>query len=117
MNDDEKWLITRRRSNPALDEGERYIINRLAAVQMPEADLSSCIDVLEVLLSLDALQSLVTFIKDARHSISLRTQAAKAIANIGSSYVESDLCALLSSPSAELRLLADIALNCMSPEK
>ena len=114
MNENEKWLKDRLKTSPALDEGEKQCIDRLSKEHL-EADLSSCIDTLEVLLSLDALPPLLNFMKAGKHSISLRKQAAKAISVIGSSYIETELTALLTSPSSELHLLAEIALGIKSP--
>jgi HEAT repeat protein len=117
MNDHERWLKKRLKSRPVLDEGEKWMIDNLAAGSLADPDLSGCIDTLEVLLSLDALPTLVHFLNDSKHDIALRTQAAKAIATIGSSYVEIDLTALLSSHSPELSLLAKIALNRMNTQE
>lgn len=111
MNKNEQWLRDHLKAPAALDKEERECIDRLVENDKTEADLSSCIDVLEVLLSLDALPSLLNFMQDGRHSMFLRERAAKAISVIGSSYIETQLTALLDSPSTELHLLAEIALK------
>jgi len=72
--------------------------------------VSGAIDTLEVLLSLDALPSLLNLMEDAKHSRVLRKRAARAISVIGSDYIETQLRALLASSSSELRSLAEIAL-------
>ncbi len=110
MNKNEKWLKERLSTTPVLEEGEKQCIDCLKDTQISEANLSSCIDVLEVQLSLDALQPLVSIMKDDRRSLSLRKRAAKAISVIGSDYIQAELTMILASSSLELRLLAEIAL-------
>lgn len=114
MNEHEKWLANRMTTTQILDHGEKHCIDHLAQKSVLDADLSSSIDVLEVLLSLDALPALLRFIKDEARNISLRRRAAKAISVIGSSYIETELRTLLSSPSSDLRLLAEVALGTRS---
>jgi HEAT repeat protein len=114
MNEHEKWLKERTDAGATIDPAELPFIERLGNKDLSEADLSSCIESLEVLLSLDALLPLIDFVKDEERSMSLRRRAAQAISMIGSSYVETELRALLSSPSSELRLLAEIALGTKS---
>ena len=111
MNEQEQWLQERANAKPVLDATEQAVIDRLADKSLSDAALSSCISCLEVLLSLDALKPLIVFMTDDDHSVSLREQAARAIALIGSDYVQSELLALLSSPSPELRRLAGMALG------
>jgi hypothetical protein len=115
MNENEKWLKNRLKISPILDEGEKQCIDRLNSKHTSEADLSSCIDALEVLLSLDALPALLNFMKTGKHSMPLRKQAAKTISVIGSSYIETELTVLRASSSSKLRLLAEIALGIKSP--
>jgi len=114
MNDREQWLKEHIKTASAIDPAEKPFIDGLTDKNLSENDVSSCMDCLEVLLSLDALLPLVNFMKDGERSMTLRQQAAKAISAIGSNYVETELRALLTSPSPELRLLAEIALGVKS---
>jgi hypothetical protein len=109
MNDKEKWLSERIKEKPTLDKNELWCIELLASNSAHENDVSGAIDTLEVLLSLDALPSLLNLMEDAKHSRVLRKRAAKAISVIGSDYIETQLRVLLAS-SSELRSLAEIAL-------
>jgi hypothetical protein len=111
MNENEKWLKERLKTSPTLDKDEKWCIVCLNDKHISETDLSSCIDLLEVLLSLDALPSMLNYMKANKNSISLRKQAAKAVSVIGSSYIETELKILLASSSAELRFLAEIAFG------
>ena len=61
MAEQEQWLQERTGAKPILDATEQAVIDRLADKRLPEADLSSCVTCLEVLLSLDALKPLVAF--------------------------------------------------------
>jgi HEAT repeat protein len=94
-----------------VDAETTAVIARLYDTTLSDADISSCIDLLQMLLELEGLKPLLNLMKSSTYSMSLRQQAAKAISVIGSNYVESELKALLSSPSSELRLLAEIALG------
>lgn len=114
MNEHEKWLANRITTTPISDEGEKKCIDSLTKKNISDAELWSSIDVLEVLLSPDALPALLSFIKAEERNILLRRRAAKAISVIGSSYIETELRTLLSSPSSELRLLAEVALGTRS---
>jgi hypothetical protein len=115
VNEEEKWLKERIELEKPVDPNEQPFIDSLANEKLSEAELSSCIECLEVLLSLDALPALLKFMKAGNYSMSLRKQAAKAISVIGSSYVETELTTLFASPFPELRLLAEIALDIKSP--
>jgi HEAT repeat protein len=106
---------SRSKEKPVLSKDECWPIELLENNVAHENDLSSAIDTLELLLSLDALLPLLIFMMDETHSKKLRKQAAKAISVIGNEYIETELKALLSSPSSELRLLAEIALGNNSP--
>jgi len=111
MNDKEKWLKEHLAASRVLDVGERQSIDGLNSKAISEADLSSCIDILEVQLSVDALPPLVELMKDSSRQISIRQQAARAIHKIGVDYVRSELENLNTSNSEELRHLAKIALE------
>jgi hypothetical protein len=111
MNEKEKWLQERINKATPVDPTEQPFIDRILEKEGSEAELSSCIDCVEVLLSLDALVPLLNFMKDEQQSMTLRKHAAKAISAIGSRYVETQLEALRASPSSDLRLLAEIAIN------
>ena len=87
------------------------VIARLYDTSLSDADISSCIGILEMLLSVEALPPLLHLIKSQSYNFHLREQAAKAIAVIGSNYVEKELKALRVSASPELSRLVDIALK------
>jgi hypothetical protein len=115
MNEKENWLKERIKGKPNLDKNELWFIELLANNSAHENDISGAIDTLEVLLSLDALLPLLSLMKNEKHNMSLRKQAAKAISVIGSSYIETELKTLLSLQPSELHLLAEIALGIKSP--
>lgn len=94
-----------------VDTETAAVIARLYDTKLSDADISSCIDILEMLLELEGLKPLLNLMRSSTYSMALRQQAAKAISVIGSNYVENELKALFSSPSSELRLLAEIALG------
>jgi len=98
-----------------IDADAAEVISRLYDASLSAADVSSCINILEMLLEIEGLKPLLNLMKSATYSVSLRQQAAKAISVIGSNYVETELKALIASPSPELRLLAEIALGIKSP--
>jgi HEAT repeat protein len=90
------------------------VISRLYDTSLSDADISCGIGILEMLLELEGLKPLLNLMKSASYSMALRQRAAKAISVIGNNYVENDLRALLSSPSPDLRHLAEIALGTRS---
>ena len=95
----------------SIDRDTAEVIARLYDTSLSDADISSRIGILELLLELGGLAPLLNLMKSDGYGMSLRQQAAKAISVIGGNYVEGDLKALLSSPSSELRLLAQTALG------
>ncbi len=94
-----------------MDENEKWLIDRLGNRRISEADLMSCIDVLEVLLSLDALPALLAVMKDSSRSPQARAWAAKAINKIGPQYLKAELAEISNSAFFELRELAAIAIH------
>lgn len=94
-----------------MNEDEKWFIERLSSRDVSEADLSSSIDTLEMLLSLDALVPLVSLISDSSRSAEIRERAARAIGKIGPSYVRPELDKLKSTGSPETRALVEIALQ------
>ena len=115
MNENEKWLENRLKDKPLLEENERWLIDRLLEKDVSDADREGCIDTLEMLLSLDALPNLVLVLKDEANSYRLREQAAKAIAAIDSSYVQTELDTLRLSASPSLKHLLDLAQAKIAP--
>jgi hypothetical protein len=95
----------------AIDAETAEVVSRLYDTSLSDADISSCIGILQMLLVLDGLKPLLNLMKSTTYSMSLRQQAAKSISVIGSSHVARELKELLSSPSAELRVLAEVALG------
>lgn len=85
------------------------VIRRLYDTSLSEADIASCILILETSIETDALAPLVDVMKSDSYNMSLRRKAAHAISVIGSEYVQRDISELASSTSAELNLLAKIA--------
>jgi HEAT repeat protein len=94
-----------------LDSDTVAVIARLYDTSLSEADLSSCISILEMLLLLEALPPLLNVMKSETYSTRLRRQAAEAIARIGSKDVADELVELLSSASPLLRSFAQSALK------
>jgi hypothetical protein len=89
----------------SIDHDTAEVIARLYDTSLSDADVSSCIGILEMLLELGGLAPLLNVMKSEGYSASLRQQAAKAISVIGSNHIETELRVLLSSPSSELRRL------------
>jgi hypothetical protein len=94
-----------------MDEDEKWFAQRLLDRSTSDGDIVSSIDALEVLLCVEALPSLVMFLVDASRPLALRERAAVAIRAIGSESVETQLRSLKQSREADLRHLADVALN------
>jgi len=94
-----------------MNEDEKWYIERLSSRDVSEADVSSCIDTLEMLLSLDALMPLVSLIGDSSRSLEIRQRAAIAISRIGPSYVRQELDKLKSIGSPETGALVEMALK------
>jgi HEAT repeat protein len=92
-----------------MDVDERKFIDDLSKRDISDADLISSIEVLEVLLSVEALPALVRFVSDKSHSDILRERAARAINTMGSKYVMNDI--LEWEQSNELCVFAKIALG------
>jgi len=94
-----------------MDENEKWFVERLSKPGISEAEVSGSIDALEVLLSVDALSSLVKLLGDLSRSNTIREQAAKAIYKIGANYVLKDLFELEKSASPEIKKLVSIAMG------
>lgn len=107
----ELWLKERLSTKPALSEDEQLLIELLTDSSAHENDLSGAIDILEMLLSLDALLPLLDLLKDTTRPLRIRQQAARAINKIGADYVTTELVVIKTSVSTELRELAAIALH------
>lgn len=99
-----------------IDSDTTEVISRLYDTSLSEADILSCIGILEMLLELGGLTPLLNIMKSEGYGMPIRQHAAKAISVIGSNYVRTELAALCVSPSPELRLLAEIALGIKPPE-
>lgn len=97
--------------NQGMDKDTQEVIARLYDDSLSDADISSCISILEMLLLLEGLPPLLSLLKSNTYNMSLRRQAAKAIAVIGSNHVAGELETLRSSSIPELTLLAEIALG------
>ena len=94
-----------------MSEDDRWFIDSLSDRNKLDADVSSSMDVLEVLLSVEALPALVKLIGDTSRSISLRERAARAIKTIGAEYVAEELVTLEQDKCEDIRRCANIALG------
>ena len=92
-----------------IDSDTAEVISRLYDTDLSDADISSCIGILEISLEIGGLAPLLNLMKSESYSPSLRRQAAKAISIIGSNYIANELELLRSSPFPEMRNLAEIA--------
>jgi hypothetical protein len=89
---------------------EQSCIDGLQDRNASDADHISCIEILEVLLSLDALSTLVQILSDDTRSYSVRQRAALAIHEVGADSVTDDLARFSRSRDAVTRELAGVAL-------
>ena len=95
-----------------VDADTTEVISRLYDPSLSDADISSCISILEMLLEIGGLAPLLNVMKNESYSMPIRQQAAKAIAAIGNNHVEKELKALRGSVSPpELNQHVDIALG------
>ena len=97
--------------NDKMDADTKEVIARLYDTSLSEADILSCISILQMLLEVDGLMPLLHVVKSDYYSMSLRKQAAEAIFAIGNDYVKEEISALLISSSPDLRSLARITLG------
>jgi hypothetical protein len=112
--DDIKRILASGVQAPAkhdMDEDTKRVIARLYDTSLSDADISSCISILEMLLLLEGLPPLLNLMKSKTYSMPLRQQAATAIAKIGSNHIVSELETLRSSDVSELSRLAKVALG------
>lgn len=100
-----------------MDKDTTQVITRLYDKSLSDADVSSCISILEMLLLLEGLQPLLNVMKSNSYKMPLRQQAAKAISVIGSNYIASELEELRSSSVANISFLAEIALGLKQPSR
>lgn len=94
-----------------MDKNEKWFIERLSKAETSEPDVSGCIVVLEMLLSIDALPPLVRLMETPSRTLQIRQQAARAVYKIGADYVKHELAKLEQSGSAEIQHLRVIALT------
>jgi hypothetical protein len=94
-----------------MDDQERLFVDRLSSQALTDNDTISCIEVLEVLSSVEALPALVRVMADAQRSYEVRERAAQAIRLLGPDCVQTELAALSRSRSKEVRKLIEIALG------
>ena len=66
-----------------MDGDEQLLIDRLNSLDVSDADISSCIDSLEMLLLVESIPFLVDFLGNENRPYELREQAARAIHAIG----------------------------------
>lgn len=97
--------------NREMDKDTATVIARLYDTSLSNADLCSCISILEMLLSLDGLPPLLHVITNESYDLALREQAARAISVVGCDYVARELETLRFSNSSSLRHLAHVALG------
>ncbi len=64
MNKYEEWLEKRISGKPLLDRDEQMFIDLLMDRSAHKNEISGAIDILEMLLSLDALPNLILLLKD-----------------------------------------------------
>jgi HEAT repeat protein len=94
-----------------MNADEQSCIEGLQDRSTSDADHVSCIEVLEVLMSLEALPILVQVLSDRTRSSAVRRRAALAIHELGTDSVKNDLVRLGESGDATTRELANIALS------
>jgi len=94
-----------------IDADLSEVIKRLYDASLSDADLSSCIEILEMLILTEGLPPLLSLLKSDGYDLTLREKAAQAIAIIGVKDIENELRVLLNSPSPTLRSLAKAALT------
>jgi hypothetical protein len=94
-----------------MSEGDSWFIKSLSDRSKSDDDISSTIDVLEVILPDEALPALVVFIGETSRSLALRERAAELIRAIGAQPVSRELTALAKSERIDVRNCARIALH------
>ena len=94
-----------------MDNDERWYIEKLTEPSASEADQINCIEVLEVLLSSDALLLFVQLLADTARPSAVRRRAAEAIHQLGADSVQDELIQLSGSGDATTRKLASVAAN------
>jgi hypothetical protein len=92
-----------------MDKDAVEVVRRLYDTSLSDADILSCIGILEMLILIDGLAPLLNVMKSETYNLPVRQRAAKAISVIGSGYVEQELNALRSSSSPALCTLAKMA--------
>jgi hypothetical protein len=97
--------------DPVLADDAKEVISRLFDASLSEEDISSCIDILKLLLLPEGAAPLMGVMKNDSYSIELRKQAALAIWTIGGSDVVNELEELRSTASPVVSSLAEIALG------
>jgi len=94
-----------------VDEDTAEVIRRLYDPSLSEADLCSCIRILEMLLLSEGLKPLLAVLQSDSYKMDLRERAAHAICVIGAEQVFDQLKSVERSSSFGLRRLAEIALK------
>lgn len=103
-------------ADATVDPDMAEVILRLYDPSLSEADLLSCVGIIELSLEIEGLSALLNVMKSDGFGITVRNEAAKAIKVIGNDHVREELEDLLSSSSREVSLLAQIALGTMPPD-
>lgn len=98
-------------ANNKIDSDTTEVIARLYDTSLSEADISSCIGILQKSLEIGGLAPLLNLMKSEGYTILLRQEAAKAISVIGSNSIQQELAILGSSSSPEIRRLVKIAFG------
>jgi len=97
-------------SSIEMDANEQWYIDSLKDSSAPESDQFNSIEVLEVLLSLDAIPILVQVLSDETRSFALRRRAAEAIHAFAADIARDALIQLGNSESKIIRELARVAM-------
>lgn len=94
-----------------MNSDETWYLNKLMEHTVSEADQMNCIEVLQVLLSPEALPLFVRVVADKTRSEIVRRRAAEAIRELGPESVMNELVRLNRSSDDETRALLRIAGN------
>jgi len=97
--------------DPEIGRQAKEVVSRLFDASLSETDISSCIDILKLLLLPETALPLMGVLKNGSYSIELRKKAALAIGTIGGSEVVNELEDLRSTGTPEIIALAELALG------
>ncbi len=94
-----------------MDEAEKKYLSQLEDLTLPEGDFISSIEMLEVLLVIEALPKLMEIVRDVSHTMDVRESAAHAVFTLSSPNSHEDMTRLSESVDPDLCKLGDIGLT------